>query len=490
LGLALALGGTAGAVIARREVGDLAAIRPWTRLGALLGLAGATLMLLQVASLQPSQVPALLQTSAPARLLAAEAALLLFAVVVARAPRRGAVASVALTGVVLLEGIRAHPGEAVGSFGVLLTVVHLAAAAVWVGGLVHVVRLAVAWRGRSLATWMVVGAYARVAAALFLVVLLTGTLSALLLLPTLSDWSGTTYGQVLLLKLGLFTAAVAAALTARIRHRRGVDNGADVVNGRNRRPWALSNAARVEAALLALVVVVTAGLTSATPPRLVSQTALLPAPTGAVLRVAERVNHVTVALVASDGRLEARAYAPGPQEEVDYDLDLAVEAPDGQVSSADLQPCGVACWSADVDWPTGVSVVLADVAATGWDGGTAHIEVRWPPEPANDLLRTVQTVMGAQSKIEVTESVTSGFGAAPTTTSTRTGQDYLEDEPWSDAGVTDPVRYDTDGARRLAFAMPVLGYHFTMTLDEQNRIVAARVVTSKHLIQRSYSYPE
>lgn len=263
LGLALALGGTAGAVIARREVGDLAAVRAWTRLGALIGLTGAAIMLVQVASLQPSQVPALLQTFAPARLLAAEAALFLFAVVVERAPRRGAVASVALTGIVLLEGIRAHPGEAVGSFGVLLTVVHLAAAAVWVGGLVHVVRLAVAWRGRSLATWMVVGAYARIAAGLLLVVLLTGTLSALLLLPTLSDWTGTTYGQVLLLKLGLFTAAVAAALTARIRHHRGVDDGQDVVNGRNR-PWALSKAARVEAALLALVVVVTAGLTSAT----------------------------------------------------------------------------------------------------------------------------------------------------------------------------------------------------------------------------------
>jgi copper transport protein len=490
LGLALALGGTAGGVIARRQVADLAATRPWTRLGALLGLAGAAIMLLQVASFQPSDVPALLQTSAPARLLAGEAALFSFAVVAARAPLRGAVASVALTGVVLLEGIRAHPGEAVGSFGVLLTVVHLAAAAVWVGGLVHVVRVAVAWRGRSLATWMVVGAYARVAAALFLVVLATGTLSALLLLPTLNDWSGTTYGQVLLLKLGLFTAAVAAALTARIRHRRGVEDGRGVLNSRNRRPWALSKVARLEVALLALVVVVTAGLTSATPPRLVSQTALLPVPTGAVLRVAERVNHVTVALVASDGRLEARAYVPGPQEEVDYDLDLAVEASDGQVTSPDLQPCGVACWSADVDWSKGVNVVRADVTATGWDGGTPQVEVRWPPQPANDLLRTVQTVMGAQSKIEATESVTSGFGAAPTTTSTRTGQEFLEDEPWTKGGVTDPVRYDIDGARTLAFAMPVLGYHFTMTLDEQNRIVAGRVVTSKHLIQRSYSYPE
>ncbi|MEX2290558.1 MAG: copper resistance CopC family protein [Mycobacteriales bacterium] len=490
LGLALALGGMAGAAIARREAGDRAATRPWTRLGALLGVAGATTMLLQVASFQPSDVPALLQTSGPARLLAAEAALFSFALLVARAPLRGAVAAVALAGVVLLEGLRAHPGEAVGSFGVLLTVVHLAAAAMWVGGLVHVVRLAVAWRGRSLATWMVVGAYARIAAALFLVVLLTGTLSALLLLPTLSDWSSTTYGQVLLLKLVVVAAALAAALTARLRHRRGVDNGADVVNRRDRSPWALSNAARFQAALLALVVVVTAGLTSATPPRLVSQTALLPAPTGAVLRVADRVNQVTLALVASDGRLEARVYAPGPQEEVDYDLDLAVEAPDGQVSSPDLQPCGAACWSADVDWATGVNEVVADVTATGWEAGTARIEVPWPPQPANDLLRTVQTVMGAQSKIQATESVTSGFGAAPTTTSTRTGQEYLEDEPWSDGGVTDPVLHDLEGTRTLAFAMPALGYHFTMTLDEQDRVVAARVVTSKHLIQRSYSYPE
>jgi copper transport protein len=489
LGLALALGGIAGAVIARREVGDLAATRPWTRTGAILGLSGAVIMLLQVASFQPSGVPPLLQTSAPARLLAGEAGLFLIALIAARAPRRGAVASVALAGVVLLEGIRAHPGEAVGSFGVLLTVVHLAAAAVWVGGLVHVVRLAVAWRGRSLATWLVVGAYARVAAALLLVVVVTGTLSALLLLPTLNDWSGTTYGQVLLLKLGLFAAAVAAALTARIRHRRGVDNGREVVNSKNR-PWVLSKVARFEAALLALVVVVTAGLTSATPPRLVSQTALLPAPTGAVLRVAERVNQVTVALVASDGRLEAQAYAPAAQERVDYDLELEVETADNGVISPDLQSCGDACWSAEVDWATGVNVVRADVAATGWDGGSTRIEVRWPPQPANDLLRTVQTVMGAQAEIAATESVTSGFGTATTHTSTRTGQEFLEDEPWSDGGVTDPVLYDIDGARRLAFAMPVLGYHFTMTLDEQSRIVAARVVTGKHLIRRNYSYPD
>ena len=491
LGLSLAVGGAVVAWIARRETGALATLRPLTRLGALLGLTGAAILLLRVGSLDPAALPGLLQTSEPARLLAAEATLFAVAILAARSPWRGAIALIALMGVVLLEGVRAHPGEAVGSLGVLLTVVHLAAAAVWVGGLVHVVRLAIAWRGKSLATWMVVGAYARMAVALFLVVFATGTLSALLLLPTLDDLTGTTYGQVLLLKLGLFAAAVAAALIARARHRRGVEQGRDVVDVKARSPWRLGRAARLEAALLAVIVLVTAGLTSATPPRLVSQTALLPAPNGAVVRVAERVNQVTVALVASAGRLEARAYAPGPQESVEYDLRLSVvTSQGGDRASLDLQPCGLGCWSSEVDWGKGTNVVDADVAATGWDGGRSQLEVRWPPQPANDLLRTVQTTMGAQSQIMATESVTSGFGAAPTTRSVRTGQQYLEDEPWSAGGVTDPVSYTDDGIRTLAFAMPVLGYHFTMALDAQNRVTGARVVTGKHRINRRYEYPE
>jgi copper transport protein len=490
LGLSLALGGMAGAAIARREAGTVPAPGPLTRAGAVLGLVGTAALLLQVTSLNLTELPELLRNAGPARLLAAEAALFAVALLAARAPLRGAVAAVALTLVVLLEGVRAHPGEAVGSAGVALTVVHLAAAAIWVGALVHVVRLAFAWRGKSLATWSVVGAYARVALSLFILVLGTGTLSALLLLPRLEDWTGTTYGQVLLLKLALFTAAALAALIGRARHRRGLERDHDVVDRRAATPWVLSRAARLEAALLVAVVVVTAGLTSATPPRLVSQTSVLTAPTGAVLRVAERVNQVTVSLVASDGRLEAHAYAPGAQEGVEYDLDVAVNTPQGDGERLPLDSCGVGCWTAAVTWGEGVNVVDVDVTATGWKGGDAEIAVAWPPQPANDLLRRVQTVMGAQSQIVATESVTSGFGAAPTTVSTRTGQEYLDDEPWSDGGVTDPVVH-TDGAgeRTLLFAMPVLGYHFAFTLDDQDRVVTSRIVTRKHLIQRQYEYP-
>ena len=489
LGLSLALGGLVGGLLVRRSTGRDSPVKPLARSGSAVGLAGALLLLGQIVSFDIGRLADAVRASAPTQLLAAEVVLLAVAAASARRPARGAVAGAAVVGVVLLEGVRAHPGEALGSFGIPLTVVHLAAAAVWVGALVHLIRVAVAWRGSSLATWVVVGAYARLAIGLFVLVALTGTLSALLLLPTLQDWTGTTYGQVLLVKLVLFGGVLVAAAIARARHRRAVDDGSEILD-RRQRPWVVSPAAKVEAALLAALLVVTAGLTSATPPRLVSQAGLLPAPTGAVVRVAERAAQVSVALVASAGRLEARAHAPGPEESNAYGLALAHLRPDGTRQRLDLSGCGNGCWTAEVEWVDGLNIVTGDVESAGWRGGAVSLTVPWPPQPAVDVLRTVQSVMGAQEAIRASEVVTSGFGNAPTTTSVRTGQEYLEDEPWADGGVTDPVFFSTpSGARVLVFALPVLGYHFRFTLDDQNRVASSRVVTQKHLLLRDYSYP-
>jgi copper transport protein len=488
LGLSLALGGLVGVLLVRRSTGRASPVPPLVVLGATAGLAGALLLLGQLVGFDVARLGAAVRSSSPAQLLAAEVVLLALALTTGRRRSRGVVAGVALLGVVLLEGVRAHPGEALGSVGITLTVVHLAAAAVWAGALVHVIRVAVAWRGTSLATWVAVGAYARLAIALLALVAATGTLSALLLLPSLQDWTTTTYGQVLLVKLVLFGAVLAAAAIARTRHRRAVDDGTDVLD-RRQRPWVLSSAAKVEAALLAALVVVTAGLTSATPPRLVSQTALLPAPTGAVVRVAERAEQVSVAVVASAGRLEARAYAPGPEGSNRYSIELAHRRPDGSRERLDLSGCGNGCWTSSVEWVDGLNEVIGEVEAAGWTGGVVSLTVPWPPQPSADLLRTVQAVMGAQKAIRTTEVVTSGFGDAPTTTSVRTGQEYLEDEPWADGGVTDPVVYRTSaGERVLVFALPPLGYHFQFTLDDQDRVVSSRAVTQNHLLLRDYSY--
>jgi hypothetical protein len=59
----------------------------------------------------------------------------------------------------------------------------------------------------------------------------------------------------------------------------------------------------------------------------------------------------------------------------------------------------------------------------------------------------------------------------------------------SDGGATDPVVINDGEQRTLMFALPALGYHFAMRLDEQDRIVAERIVTPNHLITRRYSFP-
>lgn len=488
LGLSLALGGWVGGVLVTRSTGRASPVRPLVASGSSSALAGAAVLLAHVVGIDGSLVRGL-TTSSAVQLLCAEAALLAVAAATSRRPARGALAVVALVGVVLLEGVRAHPGQATGAVGVALTVVHLGAAAIWVGALVHLIRVGLAWRGQPLAAWVAAGAYARLAVLLLLVVAATGTVSALTLLPTAADWTGTTYGRVLLAKLALFVGVVAAAAVARTHHRRAVDDGTDV-RDRRRRPWAVGSAAKVETALLAVLVVVAAGVTSATPPALVPQTALLPAPVGAVVRVADRAEQVSVAVVASEGRVEARAHAPGPEGSNEYGLELALHRPDGTRDDLDLTGCGTGCWTAEADWGDGLNTLVGDVRSTGWTAGEIGLDVPWPPRPAAELLRDVQSAMGTQTAVRATETVTSGFGDAPTATSIRTGQEYLDDEPWAAGGATDPAVYETPaGERMLVFAMPVLGYHFQFALDGQNRVAAARVVTRKHLLRRDYSYP-
>ena len=72
--------------------------------------------------------------------------------------------------VVALEGARAHPGEVDGLPGALLTVTHLLAGVLWLGGLVQVLRLVAGWRGKPKAVRVAVQTYGRSALVLVLLV--------------------------------------------------------------------------------------------------------------------------------------------------------------------------------------------------------------------------------------------------------------------------------------------------------------------------------
>jgi copper transport protein len=146
-----------------------------------------------------------------------------------------------------------------GIAGAVVLAVHLVAISVWVGTLVQLLRVARANRARTVRLRPAFAVYARLALALVLVVALSGTVGALLLVPTVRDLTGTGYGRALLAKLVLVAVVAVLAWSARRRLTRS--------------PGTVEPVARLEAMTLAAVLAVSAVLIS------------LPTPAPAVPRI-------------------------------------------------------------------------------------------------------------------------------------------------------------------------------------------------------------
>ncbi len=172
----------------------------------------------------------------------------------------------------------------------------------------------------------------------------------------------------------------------------------------------------------------------------------------------------------------------------DFSLTASLTSPAGPPARLPLTACGAGCWIAQPDWQNGRQLTV-DVAAPGFTGGQVTLDVPWPLTPAPELLAQVQKAMGAQSTIRTRETVTSGFGTPPAHTFTLTGQEYLDDQPWSAGGATDAVVTTDPTGRTLRFALPARGYHFAFRLDEDNRVISEHIVTGNHRLERTHSYP-
>src|SRR5258706_938576 len=140
--------------------------------------------------------------------------------------RRPAWAVLPLLAVVAAEGLRAHPESVVPGGGAALIWVHLMAAALWAGMLFYIVRAAIAWRADPGAVRGLIRLYARAAGWLFAVVVITGVISALVLVRPLGDLITTGYGRVLLIKAALVAVAATLALAGRLWLRRRPQPGA------------------------------------------------------------------------------------------------------------------------------------------------------------------------------------------------------------------------------------------------------------------------
>ncbi|WP_020121345.1 CopD family protein [Streptomyces canus] len=158
-----------------------------------------------------------------------------------------------LSAVVVAEALRAHPAtEHSPLVGSGLTAVHLTCAALWAGGLLHVLRTLRRW-GPGEPGAALLGLYARVAAVLLAAISATGVWSSLRRMPPgtiLEQLTDTAYGRTLLAKVLLVAVVAALALWARTRLRRAPD------------PLTACAPARVEVVALGLVVVVSGLLTA------------------------------------------------------------------------------------------------------------------------------------------------------------------------------------------------------------------------------------
>ncbi len=485
-GLALGLGGVVGARItdsARAVRASLPPVPAWFRLGAAGGLAAV----LGLAALLVADAGASALLSATSgRVVLVEAAGFAAGLGLAVTRWRGW-AWAPLLAVPVAEGIRSHAEQAAAGWGGLATGVHLAAAALWVGALVHVVRAGVAWRAQRPALVWAVTSYARWAAWLFAVVAATGVVSALILVP-LPALTTTTYGRTLLVKLGLVAAAAAAALAAQWWLRRGPDTIPGV-----------ARATRVETGLLTAVLAVTAVLVSTPPARDAPYVLAPPPPVGVVLPLATLAGQVGVAVAASDGQLVVRLSTPRrgdyytAGETPWYELAATVVPGGAGARELRLRGCGEGCFVAPVIWITGENLLNLRVQARGWPGGTVGLVVAWPVVPAPERLVRAVEAMDTAGEIIVYEAVTSDTSTPwPEPTLLHlTGAAFVATEPYS-SGVAPQVvavRADTTRAR-LALGFPAEGRYVELVLDGHDCIVEETLADAKHLTRRRFVYPD
>lgn len=158
--------------------------------------------------------------------------------------------------IAVAEALRAHPPtEHDPLVGSGLTLVHVVCAALWVGGLFHVLRTVRRWGLTDVtgAGAALLGRYARVAAVLLAAVTATGVWSTLRRMPpdtVLEQLTTTAYGRTLLAKVLLVAVVAVLALISRVRLARASD------------PLSACSPARAEVVVLGAVVAVSALLTA------------------------------------------------------------------------------------------------------------------------------------------------------------------------------------------------------------------------------------
>jgi len=338
-----------------------------------------------------------------------------------------------------------------------------------VGALLHVLRArAPVCGGRIGWTRLLVYDYSRISMILVVLVITTGTLEAVLVLPTINSLIDTTYGLVLLGKLLLVTTSLLGALLARRRLRHSMPTAAAIPLGR---------AVRVEAAALVGVLAVTAVLVSVAPPGPATRRPRRPARArraGGARRHSRLGDHRDChrqrrATRAAHERTRARRprlrqHQPGTTFDAASGLPArrAVVRARGPAPEPDRARMRRGVFhTGPVNWRPGTNQLHLSIAAPPWPTGTATLEIPWPPRTEPALLPTVLTAMRAVPRLTVYQAVTSDYTGYPGNEIELpfSGGDFLGTEPYNSGGGNPVILNSTPGETEIGLAFPLRHRH-------------------------------
>lgn len=476
-GLAVAVGGVLGERFtssARAQKPALRAPRSQVLLGTLVAVVGVSGLVILLAL----DIGTALWQARAGQLLLVEIAgsAVALSLVLVRSGQWRRWSAVPLLAVVVADGLRSHANQAVPGWGAAPTAVHLAAVAIWAGTLLYVVRAVLAWRAERPAVRWVLAGYLRLAGWVFAIVVVTGTVSALLLVPR-SAVVTTTYGWVLLVKLAFVAVATGLALVARLAARKD-------------RLGRVRAVTRIESFVLVAVLAVSAVLVD-TPPAGSRQPGP-PPPRGSVVPLGTLAGQVGVGVAASDGQVVVRLTTP---RRGDYYTPQAVQgyALSGRLTNdLDFRGCGDGCFVSTVDWQRRDNVLTLHAAADGWTGGDVSLIVPWPAQPGGDALTRATQVLRTTDRFTVYESVTSDTTTAPAAPRRLdlTGPFFLAQEPYASGVAPVAARISPDRRLvRLALGYPAASTTVALTLDARGRISEETLTDDTHLIRRHFVYP-
>jgi copper transport protein len=256
---------------------------------------------------------------------------------------------------------------------------------------------------------------------------------------------------------------------------------------------------RIESGTLAAVLAVAAALTTFAAPSLATSGGALPFPppaSGPVVPLGGLAGEVSIYAAASAGQLVLTLSAPEENgaAETQFTASIALAGPGGRAKTVPVRGCGPGCFVAPATWARGDNLVTIRATATGgWAGGTASLDVPWPPAPAAAALRQALTMLRQVRAMTVYERVTSDTALGPGTAHQIpvSGPQFLAVEPYA-SGVAPlaDLAAEAGGEHLLLLGFPGDSITVALTVDAAGRIVREILTDPGHLITRGFAYPE